>query len=308
MPITLPPMNRRRFLTTTLGTLLLSPAVWAQDTATDSDTWAFLSDTHLPGDREKSGGKPPIKPVETFSKVRSDILSGQCGRPGGVLVTGDCVYLHGKPEDYRTLLGEFAPLRKADLPVHFLMGNHDNRQAFLEEVAKEIGETPPQSIPPRLCSIVETSKANFFLMDSLEKTNYTPGLFGEAQLDWLTTELDKRPDKPAVLFAHHYPDYSAAVVKNPHALMDTEAFFERIKDRRQVKAYIFGHAHVWKILQKHGIHLINLPTTAWRFDATQPCGWVLATFRDNGVNLTLRSIEPEHRKHNELVELAWRPD
>ena len=311
MPITLPPITRRRFLQGTAGALaaaVAAPAFAQNDPAPDAsqDIWAFLSDTHIPGDREKTGGNPPVKPVEHFSKVRADIFSGALDKPGGLIVTGDCVYIKGLPEDYVTLLEEFTPFRKAGMPVHFVMGNHDNRQAFLNAAARETGQKEPESIPPRLCSIVETPKANFFLMDSLERTNYTPGLFGEEQLQWLCDELDSRKEKPAILFAHHYPDYTGGVVKNPHALQDTAAFFNRIRDRKQVKAYVFGHSHVWKILRKDDIHLVNLPATAWRFDQTQPFAWVLVKLRNDGMTLTLRSIDPEHPKHNEVVDLDWR--
>lgn len=311
MPVSLPPLSRRRFLQGTLATSLFCPSLWADEDTASPDVWAFLSDTHIPGDRNKSGGKLPVKPVEHFAKIRADILSDAenalVDKPSGVIVTGDCVYIEGLPNDYVTLLEEFEPLRRSGLPVYFVMGNHDNREAFLNAVADREKRDRSQEIPDRLHRVVETPKANFFLLDSLERTNYTPGLLGEKQLQWLAEELDARRDKPAILFAHHYPDYTGKVMKNPHALMDTQPFFDCIQDRKQVKAFIFGHSHAWSNLQRHGIHLVNLPTTAWRFDPTQPCGWVLARLKDDGIALTLRStIEPEHPKHNETVELTWR--
>ncbi|MDR2706927.1 MAG: metallophosphoesterase [Planctomycetaceae bacterium] len=327
MPITLPPVTRRRFMAGTLGgavSLLFHP-VWGAESETPSqDVWAILSDTHIPGDRNQSGGNPAVKPVEHLSKVRSDILSGDIGRPCGLIVSGDCVYLHGLPDDYKTLLEEFEPFRQKGLPVHFVMGNHDNRQAFLNTVRNTVaqstdksisstdknipptGENIPQQIPSRLHSIIETPKVNFFLLDSLDKTNHTPGFFGEEQLQWLTDELDSRKDKPAILVAHHNPDYSGNIVKAPGALQDTNAFFERIRDRQQVKAYFYGHTHTWKTLRVSGIHMVNIPATAWRFDQQQPFAWVLLTLKDNGMSLTLRSIDPEHSKHNEIIDLSWR--
>lgn len=309
MPITLPPINRRHFMAGTLSgvaSLLFHPVLGAEPELPSQDVWAFLSDIHIPGDRNKTGGNPAIKPVEHLIKVRTDILSGEIGKPCGLIVSGDCVYLHGLPDDYKTLLEEFAPFREKGLPVHFVMGNHDNRQAFLNAVARTTGENTPQIIPHRLHSIIETPKANFFLLDSLEKTNQTPGLFGEEQLQWLTEELDSHKDKPAILVAHHNPDYSRNIIKAPGALQDTAAFFERISGRKQVKAYIYGHTHAWKTLRVDGIHMINIPATAWRFDQTQPFAWVLLTLKDNGISLTLRSIDSEYPKHNEIINLVWR--
>jgi 3',5'-cyclic AMP phosphodiesterase CpdA len=78
---------------------------------------------------------------------------------------------------------------------------------------------------------VETPHANWFLLDSLDQTNTKTGLglLGEAQLAWLAKALDARPDKPALLLAHHNPN-PAALLKNSR-LANTEAFFKVIMPR-----------------------------------------------------------------------------
>ncbi len=309
MPISLPAISRRRFLQSVLvgaGAVLLPASLQAENEIRSQDTWAFLSDTHIPGDRDRSGGTPPVKPFEHLAGIREDILSGKVGKPGGLIVSGDCVYIEGLPKDYTTLLEEFRPFRQAGMDVHFVMGNHDNRRNFLDAAARESGRTAPRMVPDRLTSILETPKANFFLLDSLETTNRTPGLFGKDQLRWLADELDARKDKPAILVAHHYPDYTRAVASNGHSLQDTGDFFDIIEPRKQVKAYVFGHSHVWKLLKQDAIHMVNLPATAWRFDQTQPFAWVFMELRDDGMTLRLRSIDPEHPKHDQRAELAWR--
>lgn len=317
MPISLPPIDRRRFLQGTLAgaaAALLPASMQGRETMPEtapSDVWAFLSDTHIPADRSKTGGKTPINPVEHLGRVRNDVLSGEAGgvgRPNALIVTGDCVYIRGLPEDYVTFLEEMQPFREHGLAAHFVMGNHDNRRAFLDATADAEKRERPRTIPDRLCSVLETPRADFFLLDSLDRTNHTPGLFGETQLDWLADNLDTRKDKPAIIFAHHYPDFTAGLGGNPHALTDTPAFYERILGRKRVKAFVFGHSHVWRTLRKDGVHLVNLPATAWRFSDRQPYAWVLAELRDDGMTLTLRSIEPEHPNHNQRIDLAWRGD
>lgn len=298
--------TRRRFLQGMLGgaclaTLAPDKLVAETPEARSPDLWALLADTHISGKKAASGA------LEHLVKVREDILSGQVGAPRGMILCGDCAHQRGLPEDYSTLLRRLNPLRQAGLQLRFVVGNHDERRAFLEAVAGEQNAEKPDTIPERLNTIFETPRANFFLLDSLIRTDHSPGRFGREQLDWLADELDARKDKPAIIVAHHYPDYSAAVISNPHALQDTGEFFERIRSRKQVKAYLFGHAHVWKRLRRYGIHLVNIPATSWHFDPTQPLGWVLMRLRDDGMTLTLRSIDPTHPKHNEQVELAWRP-
>jgi len=299
-------ITRRSFLQGALAVPLLSQVLFAAESERSQDVWALLSDTHIPGDRNKLGGNPAVNPVNQLAAIRADVLSGAAGKPGGLIVTGDCVYLTGQPADYDTLLDEFTPFQEAGIDVRFVMGNHDNRKSYLDAVARKTGKEPPENIPDRLHSVVETPKANLFLLDSLEKTDYTPGRFGEAQLAWLETQLDARKDKPAILFAHHYLDYTGQIVQNPHALLDTADFWKVVKDCKQVKAYIFGHAHVWQHLTKDGVHLVNIPTTAWRFDQSQPVGWVLCELKDDGVKLMLRSLDSKHPKHGQVLELTWR--
>lgn len=307
MPIFLSAIPRRRFLQGVLaGTVLAGLPLRAEEAADPRDVWALLSDTHIPGDRNRTGGSPPVRPVGHLAKIREDILSGSVGKPGAVIVSGDCVYMEGLPEDYATLLEEFRPFRRAGMDVHFVMGNHDNRRAFLDAVAAESGQKAPEAVPDRLTSVLETPKANFFLLDSLTETNRSQGRFGDEQLRWLADELDARRDKPAILVAHHYPDYTRRTVSNPHALGDTEDFYRVIVPRKQVKAFVFGHSHLWRLLKQDAIHLVNLPATAWRFDPAQPFAWVLMQLRGDGMTLRLRSIDPEHPKHDQQINLAWR--
>ena len=90
-------------------------------------------------------------------------------------------------------------------------------------------------------------------------------------------------------------------------LKDSEAFLNIIRPRKQVKAYIYGHTHSWHVEQDpSGIHLINLPALGYVFRPEDPSGWVLATLKRRGMRLELRSMDPAHRAHGQVVELKWR--
>jgi len=83
----------------------------------------------------------------------------------------------------------------------------------------------------------------------------TPGLLGQEQLDWLAGALDANRRKPALILVHHNPGTMASV----SGLKTPRRFNAVIRPRKQVKAYIFGHTHVWQVTQDpSGIHLINL--------------------------------------------------
>jgi len=131
-----------------------------------------------------------------------------------------------------------------------------------------------------------TPHANWFLLDSLDKTNVAPGLLGESQLAWLAKALDARADKPALVLAHHNPNYSSSSRSARH-----EALFKLLLPRKQVKAYVFGHTHCWNVTRYEGVHFVNVPTTAWLFDPTQPRGIVTSQLRPNGATLVLDALD-----------------
>jgi predicted phosphodiesterase len=149
------------------------------------------------------------------------------------------------------------------------------------------------------------------MLDSLDVTTKTPGLIGKAQLNWLAKQLDARADKPAIVFVHHDPDLRTAeqkkdAKKKVSGLIDTQAFFDAILPRKQVKAYVFGHTHDWHYLKRDDVHFINLPPTAWLFKAGRPRGWVDLNLTDAGATFELRSLDPKHPQHGQKLDLKWR--
>jgi 3',5'-cyclic AMP phosphodiesterase CpdA len=126
---------------------------------------------------------------------------------------------------------------------------------------------------------------------------------GKEQLAWLDTELARRPDKPALVVAHHNPD----VRQNTSGLTDTKALFDVLRPRRQVKAYLFGHTHHWDVrADDDGIQLVNLPPVAYVFRQGNPSGWVDARLTAAGMSLQLNCVDPEHPQHGQTIELTWR--
>jgi len=293
-------ITRRRFLA---GSLAAAGWLCARPTAaalsgTDPNRWVLLSDTHVWEKRDQKYRN--TNPAENFLQVRAEILALK-PRPAGVIFTGDLVFLEGQAADYAVLADLVHPLRQAGIGLHFALGNHDHRGNFW----RAFPDAKPAAIPPvpdKHVAILSAQRANWFLLDSLEKTKATPGLLGKAQLEWLAKELDARPDRPAMVVAHHPPDPTRGL----EGLKDTGPLFDVLVPRKQVKAYIFGHTHRWSVSQYRGIRLINLPTTAWLFDAKEPQGWVDVRLGSDGMTLTLNALDKKHKEHGETVELTWR--
>ena len=217
-------------------------------------------------------------------------------------MAGDCAFLDGEPGDYRLFGDLLKPLRQAGMPLHFALGNHDHRNRLLAAFpdARAHGVGPP--VQGKFVSVVETPHANWFLLDSLDKTGQSKGRLGDAQLKWLGKSLDARADKPALVLAHHNPDR----LINIHGLIDTARLFDVLVPRRHVKAYFYGHTHCWQVGHESKIHLVNVPTTAWLFEPGEPRGLLSVQLRADGATIVLHSLNPRHAKHGQRVDLAWR--
>lgn len=295
MPIHLPPLSRRRFLAGSLAAgagVLLSRSLPAAEAPADPDRWVLLADIHVW--EQRKGTRRGINPDANFAQAASEIAAIK-PRPAGVIIAGDLVYLDGHAADYAVLADLVKPIRAAGIPMHFVLGNHDHRANFWAAFP----EAKPQQplVPDKHVGIIATRHANWFLLDTLEQTHGQSGRFGKEQLDWLAQSLATRPDKPALLVAHH--DLSLT-----HGLRDGKDLLAMATGHKQVQAYFFGHTHQWSV-KSNGIYLINIPAIAWLFSQSEPRGWLDMTLRDGGATLVLNTLDKKHPKHGERVELKW---
>lgn len=304
MPIHLPPFSRRKFITraVTAGTgLVFLRDLLAAETPVDPHSWALLADTHIAADPETVSRNTNM--TKNLLAVGREIVEWP-KRPAGVLVNGDCAYNTGQPGDYANFTGLLDLIRQTKLSIHVTLGNHDERNHFWDALPEK--DAAPRAVSDRHAGILRSERANWFLLDSLEKTNSTPGLLGEAQLDWLAKSLDANANKPAIIFSHHnleQPETGEA----KSGLKDTEKLLAVLEPRQQVKAYIYGHTHNWGV-QWHpsGLYLVNLPPVAYVFNEGKPNGWVWATVQPEGLRLELRCLDPKHPFHGQVTDLKWR--
>ena len=303
MPIHLPPLSRRRFLAASAAAasaLVFGDVAWAADElpAADSHRFALLSDIHIAAD--PAAVLRNVNMADHLKQVAAEVAA-LSPRPAWSVINGDLALTRGESGDYATMVQLLKPVRESGIPVHLALGNHDHRERFRAALAERERDATP--LDDRYAYVVESPRANWFVLDSLTETNVTPGAVGERQLKWLAAELDARREKPAIVMVHHNPDRDAT---HTGVLTDTAAVMDFLAARRQVKALIFGHTHRWSVKEESGIHLINLPPVAYIFQAGDPSGWVDVNLSDAGATLELRSVDPTHKQHGEKHELQWR--
>lgn len=301
MPIQLNPISRRTFLRRAALTgagLAFVPQLQAARRRTDASSFALLADTHIAADAAKI--KSGINMTKHFNAVAREII-GLPQLPTRAFIVGDCALSSGEPGEYAQLTSLLEPLRAAGLTLNLALGNHDDRENFWAAIESQKAALRP--IANKQVALVKTKHVNWLMLDSLETTLQTPGALGEDQLRWVEKTLDAERTVPTVVLVHHNPGEDNKIA----GLKDTEAFWEIIRPRKQVKAWIYGHTHNWKVSQDtSGVHLVNLPPVAYIFREGDPSGWIHATTRPNGMKLELRSIDPKHPAHGQVVDLKWR--
>ncbi len=304
MPVYLRPISRRRFLAGSFAAaaaVALGPGCALPARKRDPNGVALLSDIHIAADPRKVARS--VNMTDHLKTVAAEVVAWP-ETPGTVFVNGDLAFNSGQDADYAAVLGLLRPMREAGLPIHLGMGNHDNREHFWKVMAGS--KSVPRKLPGRQAGIVRMEAANWFVLDSLIHTLTTPGQLGDAQRAWLAAALDSNADKPAIVMIHHQPG-SLSPDHPGGGLEDATELFAILRPRRQVKAYIFGHTHRWHVRQdESGIHLVNLPPTAYVFDDGQPSGWVHASLAAGGIRLEFRCLDHAHKAHGQVVQLDWR--
>lgn len=300
MPISFHPISRRRFLAGSLagGTALaLGGFSLADDKPVDPNHFVLFSDTHVDADPMKLD-----RQVNMYDHLRQSVgemLKLQTS-PAAVLINGDCAHLQGQTKDYERFLELLDPIRKEGIPIHAGFGNHDNRERFWNAVPPD--QQRAKSVEDRQVLVIETPRADWIMLDSLQQTNVTPGVLGEAQLEWLGKELDQRKARRVIVMVHHQPDEREKV----QGLIDTKALLDVLLPRKQVKALLYGHTHVWRLEKRQELHCINLPAVAYPFDNVEPTGWVDVHLSDTGMTLELHCTDHSHLKNGDKHELTWR--
>ncbi len=311
MPIILPPITRRQFIKGSIAlgssTLFVPYALGISEyegVELDQTRVALLADTHIssdptrvipgtkwPGSPVKEGEHESVNMAKCLATVAKSLIALN-PRPAHMIVNGDCALSNGNEDEYKQFLKLVEPIRRAGIIVHVTIGNHDNRKnmwkllPFLKK--EEIGLH---------VNVLKLPYANLILLDSGN------GVLGEKQLNWLSRQLDENPDQPALILSHYNP-FPNRGVRPIEGMRDGEFLLKIMAERKNAKAYFYGHTHEWQHdLQDH-FYLINQPAVSYYFGKGQAHGWVDMKLTEMSANLELHCINPKHKQHRDRIQIS----
>ena len=310
MPIILPPINRRQFIQGSLalgGSAMTSRPLAAEDRegpGLDPNRVALLADTHIsanpnlvypgtkwPGSPVKEGEHEGVHIAKSLVEAAKGVIALN-PRPAHLIINGDCALSRGKEGEYRQFLRLVEPIRAAGITVHVTIGNHDNRGnlwkllPFLKE--EQMGVQ---------AGVVNLPLVNLVLLDSGK------GTLGDEQLEWLAKQLDKRADKPALVFAHYNLSPNRGVRPIP-GMRDGASLLKLLTGRKHARAYVYGHTHEWQHDQRDHLHLIGQPAVSYYFGKGHAHGWVDMKLTEASADLELHCIDPKHKQHGERRQIC----
>lgn len=189
-----------------------------------------ISDTHLTVPGERMGGlNPHLRLAKALDEVRT-----QHSDASRIIITGDLTHW-GEPKAYLSLVDN---LKNLPCPVRLLVGNHDDRTAFLAAFPDYSGN------PAGFINYAETIEdTRLIYLDTTQPRTHA-GHFCAARRDWLREELNKCTR--ARLFMHHNPMPLGLPAEDKIALVpeDRIPLAELLNTFRERIDYIhFGHVH-----------------------------------------------------------------
>lgn len=172
--------------------------------------------------------------------------------PDALIASGDLTE-RGDEASYRRVREK---LSACPFPVHYALGNHDSREAFVAafpELAMTDGF---------LQYAAECGELRLLVLDTLEPGRHGGG-FDTARAEWLTARLDEAPDRPTILVLHHPPIETGIgwLTTDPdepwvRLLADT------IAARANIVALLTGHIHRSITGRFAGFPVVVCPPTA----------------------------------------------
>lgn len=207
-----------------------------------------ISDIHLTLPGERMGGLDPHK---RFAQALCDVAANHADATR-VLITGDLTHW-GEPGAYDMLK---TALAEHDLPVRLMLGNHDDRSAFLS-----VFPDHPVDENGYVNHAETVEDTRLIYLDSTAPLTHA-GHFGPDRQSWLRAELENC--MRARIFMHHNPMPVHLPAEDKIALVaeDRAGFAALLTEFADRIDYLhFGHVHAPIHGTYCGIPFASVPST-----------------------------------------------
>ncbi|QYA03765.1 phosphodiesterase [Rhizobium sp. B21/90] len=168
----------------------------------------------------------------------------------------DHVNLHHRDAEFAVMTGDlshrgsrqsYARLRELldtlEIPVHLLVGNHDNRENFIAAYPES-----PRDEHGFIQQRIETENGVMLLLDTLCGPPYVSpdvhaGVLCDNRLAWLKQNLTRAGDRPVYIFMHHPPLDTGFPGMDKIKLRNGEEFYDILAEYGNVRHIFAGHVH-----------------------------------------------------------------
>jgi 3',5'-cyclic AMP phosphodiesterase CpdA len=214
--------------------------------------FVHFSDTHLNADPDYTHAEADYTPLQGARELVRQI-NALPFKPDFVLHGGDVAY---DPDEsaYHTAR---EILSEIQFPIHYLVGNHDDRAA-LQKIA--VGRS---DILPKYYYEFDVNGVQFVMLDSNAPAPFAGGALGGAQLDWLRGICETVDPRPLVVGVHH----NALPIGAPFwdefmRMTDGEDFHQiLLAAQKRLRGVFFGHVHQATDTYRDGILYSSVPST-----------------------------------------------
>ncbi len=168
-----------------------------------------------------------------------------------LVCTGDLV-AQPSPPAYQRLVSLFKDIPRT---IYCLPGNHDDLRLAIEFTqASNLCWNKTLIREPWLIILLNSHEPGAVY-----------GKLGEAELAFLTTNLQQNPTLHTLIGLHHQPVPIGSDWLDQHIIRDQQAFFEIIDQYPQVRGIIWGHIHQAFEMQRGDMQLLGTPSTCTQF-------------------------------------------
>jgi Icc protein len=213
-------------------------------------SFLHISDLHILGEEERRQYG-----ADTGAILRQAVPMMNALRPDFIIASGDLIGDESEGS-YRRLQALLAPLRP---PVHFVMGNHDDRTAFRRVFRREVR---PSADP--VYEAFERGGVRFLLLDSV-LPGKAEGRLAAEQLSWLEAELATHSGRPTWVFLHHQPLPIYIRWLDALGLQNQEEFLAVLARHPHVEVVCYGHVHQVRRWRYRGALFLSAPALAFQF-------------------------------------------